>query len=71
MEKAVLATEDGSVFEGLSFGFKGETFGEIVFNTSLTGYQEIITDPSYNGQIVVMTYPEIGNCGINSEDIES
>ena len=71
MKKAVLATEDGQVFEGLSFGSEGETFGEIVFNTALTGYQEIITDPSYNGQIVVMTYPEIGNYGINSEDLES
>lgn len=71
MKKAVLALEDGSVFAGLSFGSEGETYGEIVFNTSLTGYQEIITDPSYNGQIVVMTYPEIGNYGINSEDLES
>ena len=71
MNIAVLASEDGSIFEGLGFGSEGETFGEIVFNTSLTGYQEIITDPSYNGQIVVMTYPEIGNYGINSEDLES
>jgi len=71
MKKAVLAIEDGSIFEGIGFGSEGETFGEIVFNTSLTGYQEIITDPSYNGQIVVMTYPEIGNYGINSEDAES
>ena len=71
MNKAVLATEDGTIYEGFSFGSHGETFGEIVFNTSLTGYQEIITDPSYNGQIVVMTYPEIGNYGINSEDLES
>jgi len=71
MKKAVLAIEDGTVFEGLSFGSEGEVFGEVVFNTSLTGYQEILTDPSYNGQIIVMTYPEIGNCGINSEDHES
>jgi len=71
MKKAVLAIEDGTVFEGLSFGSEGEVFGEVVFNTSLTGYQEIITDPSYNGQIIVMTYPEIGNYGINPEDLES
>ncbi|MGI9533777.1 MAG: glutamine-hydrolyzing carbamoyl-phosphate synthase small subunit [Thermodesulfobacteriota bacterium] len=71
MKKAVLATEEGLIFEGLGFGSEGEAFGEIVFNTALTGYQEIITDPSYNGQIVVMTYPEIGNYGINSEDLES
>lgn len=71
MKKAVLAIEEGTVFEGISFGAEGEAFGEVVFNTSLTGYQEILTDPSYNGQIVVMTYPEIGNYGINSEDLES
>lgn len=71
MKKAVLAIENGTVFEGLSFGSEGEAFGEVVFNTSLTGYQEIITDPSYNGQIIVMTYPEIGNYGINPEDLES
>jgi len=71
MKKAVLAIENGTVFEGLSFGSEGEAFGEVVFNTSLTGYQEIITDPSYNGQIIVMTYPEIGNYGINQEDLES
>lgn len=71
MKKAVFALEDGIVFEGSNFGAEGETFGEAVFNTSITGYQEILTDPSYNGQIVVMTYPEIGNYGINSEDLES
>lgn len=71
MKKAVLLLENGSMFEGLGFGAEGETYGEIVFNTSLTGYQEIFTDPSYNGQIIVMTYPEIGNYGINSEDYES
>src|SRR3974390_1516670 len=63
--------EDGTVFTGRSFGAKGETFGEVVFNTSMTGYQEILTDPSYKGQMVAMTYPLIGNYGINSEDTES
>ena len=71
MKKAVLAIEDGTVFEGINFGSEGEAFGEVVFNTSLTGYQEILTDPSYNGQVVVMTYPEIGNYGVNTEDLES
>jgi carbamoyl-phosphate synthase small subunit len=70
-QKAILALEDGTVFEGWSFGFSGEKFGELVFNTSMTGYQEILTDPSYKGQIVIMTYPLIGNYGINDEDIES
>ena len=70
-QKAVLALEDGTVFEGRSFGFCGEKTGELVFNTSMTGYQEILTDPSYKGQIVTMTYPLIGNYGINREDIES
>ncbi len=69
--KAILALEDGLIFEGASFGFRGETFGEIVFNTSLMGYQEILTDPSYKGQIVTMTYPHIGNYGINLDDEES
>ncbi|MCY3758787.1 MAG: glutamine-hydrolyzing carbamoyl-phosphate synthase small subunit [Acidobacteria bacterium] len=69
--EAVLALEDGLVFEGKSIGASGETFGEVVFNTSLTGYQEILTDPSYAGQIVVLTYPLIGNYGVNSEDEES
>ncbi len=68
---AKLALEDGSVFTGVSFGAEGTSFGEIVFNTSMTGYQEILTDPSYRGQIVAMTYPEIGNYGVNEEDIES
>ena len=67
----MLALEDGTVFEGISFGSPGEKTGEIVFNTSMSGYQEILTDPSYKGQIVVMTYPLIGNYGINEEDIES
>ena len=66
-----LALEDGTVFEGVSIGYEGESDGEVVFNTSLTGYQEILTDPSYRGQIVTMTYPMIGNVGVNQEDIES
>lgn len=69
--KAILALEDGTVFEGKSFGSSNACQGEVVFNTSMTGYQEILTDPSYNGQIVCMTYPEIGNYGISPEDIES
>jgi carbamoyl-phosphate synthase small subunit len=69
--RAILALEDGRTFEGKSFGSSGTTTGEICFNTSMTGYQEIITDPSYRGQIVTMTYPEIGNYGINDEDNES
>lgn len=69
--KAILALADGRVFHGQHIGSEGETFGEVVFNTSLSGYQEILTDPSYCGEIVTMTYPLIGNCGINSEDVES
>lgn len=69
--KAMLALEDGTIFEGTSFGAETECLGEVVFNTSMTGYQEIITDPSYNGQIVAMTYPLIGNYGINPGDFES
>ncbi len=68
---AILALEDGRCFEGFSFGATGTTTGEICFNTSMTGYQEVITDPSYRGQIVAMTYPQIGNYGINPEDAES
>jgi carbamoyl-phosphate synthase small subunit len=68
---ALLVLEDGSVFRGRSFGATGERFGEVVFNTAMTGYQEILTDPSYCGQIVVMTAPQIGNVGINEEDYES
>lgn len=71
MSKALLVLEDGTVFEGIGFGAAGEAFGEVVFNTSITGYQEIITDPSYCGQIVTMTYPLIGNYGVNEEDVES
>jgi carbamoyl-phosphate synthase small subunit len=69
--RAVLALEDGLVFEGRSFGRAGETTGEVVFNTALSGYQEVLTDPSYAGQIVTMTYPHIGNYGVNREDVES
>jgi carbamoyl-phosphate synthase small subunit len=69
--KAYILFEDGTIIEGDSFGAEGTTFGEVVFNTGMTGYQEILTDPSYAGQIVVMTYPLIGNYGINSEDVES
>src|SRR5262245_32299682 len=68
---AKLALEDGTVYTGRGFGARGETFGEVVFNTSMTGYQEVLTDPSYRGQIVTMTYPLIGNYGINPEDTES
>jgi len=69
--KAILALSDGTVFHGRALGTIGETTGEVVFNTSMTGYQEILTDPSYCGEIVTMTYPQIGNYGINREDIES
>ncbi|HWE35074.1 MAG TPA: glutamine-hydrolyzing carbamoyl-phosphate synthase small subunit [Isosphaeraceae bacterium] len=71
MDVAKLALEDGTVFEGRAFGARGEVDGEVVFNTSMTGYQEILTDPSYHGQIVAMTYPLIGNYGVNAEDCES
>ena len=69
--KAILLLEDGFYLEGKSFGKEGETIGEVVFNTSMTGYQEILTDPSYKGQIVCMTYPLIGNYGVNDFDKES
>lgn len=69
--RAILVLEDGSVYRGYAFASAGETLGEVVFNTGMTGYQEIITDPSYKGQIVTMTYPLIGNYGINPEDMES
>src|SRR5207302_11018469 len=68
---AKLAMEDGTVYTGRAFGARGEKFGEVVFNTSMTGYQEVLTDPSYKGQIVTMTYPLIGNYGVNPEDQES
>ena len=71
MESAILALEDGTVFEGRSFGAPAERSGEVVFNTALTGYQEIFTDPSYSGQIVVLTNPQIGNYGTSIEDNES
>ncbi len=70
-QPAKLALEDGTVFCGTAFGAVGEVDGEVCFNTSMTGYQEILTDPSYRGQIVAMTYPEIGNYGVNMEDVES
>jgi carbamoyl-phosphate synthase small subunit len=68
---ALLALEDGRTFACRSFTGPGEAMGEVVFNTSMTGYQEVLTDPSYRGQMVVMTYPLIGNYGVNPEDIES
>lgn len=71
MNPAYLVLSDGKIFKGVSFGFEGETAGEVVFNTSLTGYQEILTDPSYCQQIVILTYPMIGNYGVNTEDVES
>lgn len=71
MKKAILALEDGNVFEGRGFGAPTERCGEVVFNTAITGYQEIFTDPSYSGQIVILTYPEIGNYGANDSDSES
>jgi len=69
--QAILSLEDGKIFKGESFGANGERCGEVVFNTSMTGYQEILTDPSYKGQIVIMNYPLIGNYGVNREDVES
>ena len=70
-KRAILVLADGSVYKGYSFGTEADTYGEVVFNTSMVGYQEILTDPSYAGQIVVLTYPLIGNYGINKEDFES
>src|SRR6185437_12624223 len=69
--KAILALEDGSVLQGEGFGASASACGEVCFNTSMTGYQEILTDPSYKGQIVTMTYPLIGNYGVNEVDVES
>ena len=71
MKKAILALADGTWFEGRALGAEGETGGEVVFNTAMTGYQEILTDPSYRGQIVTMTYTQIGNVGVNREDEEA
>ncbi len=68
---AILALADGTIFTGVSIGASGHTIGEVVFNTSMTGYQEILTDPSYSSQIVTLTYPHIGNTGVNAEDVES
>ncbi len=70
-QQALLALEDGSLFQGISFGADGESVGEVVFNTAMTGYQEILTDPSYTRQIVTLTYPHIGNTGCNPDDVES
>ena len=69
--QAILALADGMVFRGVSIGAPGHTVGEVVFNTAMTGYQEILTDPSYCSQIVTLTYPHIGNYGINAEDVEA
>src|SRR5512141_2469443 len=69
--RAVRVLADGSIFRGCSIGAEGRTAGEVVFNTSMTGYQEILTDPSYAGQIVTLTYPHAGNTGANAEDVES
>src|SRR3990167_3949472 len=71
LPQALLALADGTVFSGNSIGSAGHTVGEVVFNTSLTGYQEILTDPSYCQQIVTLTYPHIGNYGVNPEDVEA
>jgi len=71
MQPAILVLADGTVFRGISIGASGHTVGEVVFNTSMTGYQEILTDPSYTKQIVTLTYPHIGNTGVNSEDVEA
>lgn len=71
MRPAVLVLRDGRAFEGEALGAVGETWGEVIFNTAMQGYQEILTDPSYRGQIVVMTYPMVGNYGVNEEDVES
>src|SRR3546814_11965383 len=68
---AILAWADGTIFRGVSIGAPGHTVAEVVFNTAMTGYQEILTDPSYNGQIVTLTYPHIGNTGVNTEDVET
>src|SRR3954463_723077 len=71
MIEAILALEDGTFYRGIAAGADGETAGEVVFNTSMTGYQEVLTDPSYAGQIVTMTCAEIGNYGVSAEDVES
>ena len=71
LRPAILVLENKSIFKGIGLGFQGEATGEVCFNTSLTGYQEIISDPSYAGQIINFTFPHIGNVGTNNEDIES
>ncbi len=71
MQSAILVLADGTVFKGIAIGASGATVGEVVFNTAMTGYQEILTDPSYTEQIVTLTYPHIGNYGTNAEDVES
>ncbi|MCA9476691.1 MAG: carbamoyl phosphate synthase small subunit, partial [Nitrospira sp.] len=71
MKRALLTLADGTVFSGLALGYEGETVGEVVFNTAMTGYQEILTDPSYKGQIVLMTATQIGNYGVTPQDAES
>ncbi|MEK7843509.1 MAG: carbamoyl-phosphate synthase domain-containing protein, partial [Pseudomonadota bacterium] len=68
---AVLALADGTIFRGISIGAEGDSVGEVVFNTAMTGYQEILTDPSYCRQIITLTYPHIGNTGVNQDDVES
>ena len=68
---AILALADGTLFRGRAIGAAGTSAGEVVFNTAMTGYQEILTDPSYAGQIVTLTYPHVGNTGVNPEDVES
>ena len=68
---AILALEDGTIFKGLAIGAEGSSVGEVVFNTAMTGYQEILTDPSYAQQMVTLTYPHIGNVGVNDNDAES
>ena len=68
---AILVLADGTVFRGISIGANGSSVGEVVFNTAMTGYQEILTDPSYCKQIITLTYPHIGNVGVNNEDVES
>ena len=68
---AILALADGTIFKGVSIGADGQTVAEVVFNTAMTGYQEILTDPSYSGQIVTLTYPHIGNTGVNLEDVDA
>lgn len=71
MRRALLALADGTVFEGRALGYEGQSVGEVVFNTAMTGYQEVLTDPSYKGQMITMTCPHIGNCGVTPEDVES